>query len=217
MKTVFSKTVVFIAALVLCVSPLQAQTNRIGTIDLKKIFDGYWKTKQADAQLKELGSSMDKAHKSMVEDYQKASEAYKKLLESVNDKAVSAEEQEKRKKAAEGRLREAQQIENDIQTYDRSARTQLQEKQRVARDKILGEIRDAVNAKARGGGYSIIIDTAAETVNGTPVILFNNNENDITDEILNRLNTTAPISLPTADDKKGDSGKKEEKKDEGKK
>src|SRR5689334_5290644 len=78
----------------------QAQA-KIATVDLRKIFEGYYKTKQADAQLRDRGTEAEKQYSSMLEDYKKANEDYKKLVESANDQAVSAEERDKRKKSAE--------------------------------------------------------------------------------------------------------------------
>jgi len=54
------------------------------------------------------------------------------------------------------------------------------------------------------------VDTAAETPNGTPIILFSSNENDMTDAILSQLNATAPADTPKSEDKKDEkkSGKK---------
>ena len=37
------------------------------------------------------------------------------------------------------------------------------------------------------------MDTAAESVNGTPLVLFNNGENYITDAVLTQLNAAAPV------------------------
>src|SRR5688572_492761 len=79
----------------------QAQP-RIATVDLRKVFEGYFKTQQADTQLRERGADAEKQYKGMLDDYQKANEEYKKLVESANDQAVSSEERDKRKKAAEG-------------------------------------------------------------------------------------------------------------------
>ena len=74
--------------------------NNIGTIDLRKVFDGYWKTKQADVGLKERAADMEKEHKNMVDDLKKGDDDYKQILASSNDQAVSAEERDKRKKTA---------------------------------------------------------------------------------------------------------------------
>ena len=52
----------------------------------------------------------------------------------------------------------------------------------------------------------MVVDTAAESANATPVILYTNNESDITDDILKQLNLTAPAttSSKSEDPKKGE-------------
>lgn len=178
-----------------------AAAGTIAVVDLKKVFDGYWKTKQADLNLKERAGELDKKHKDMITDHQKAETEYKKLIESATDSAVSVEEREKRKKSAEIKLRELQEIEQSIGQFDRSARTQLGEQQRNMRDKIVVEIREVVNKKARTAGYAAVMDSAAESAVGTPVVLFNASLPDLTEEIIAQLNATAPagaLVTPTA-------------------
>ena len=114
------------------------------------------------------------------------------ILDSAGDASVSAAEKEKRKKAAESKLLEINEIEQSIKQFERSARAQINEQQRQLRDKILGEIRELINAKARTAGYNLVIDSAAETVNSTPVVLFKNGQPDLTDEVLSQLNAAAP-------------------------
>jgi outer membrane protein len=170
--------------------------QKIAIISLKKAFDGYWKTKQADTQLKDRAGDFEKQHKEIVDNYQKSNEEYKKMLDSANDQAVSSEERDRRKKAAEGKLRDIQAIEQQLRQFDSTARSTLQEQQRRMRDSILSEIQDEVKKKAKAAGYSLVFDTAAETINNTPVVVFNSGENDITDEIVSVLNSTAPANLP---------------------
>ena len=166
--------------------------NKIATIDLKRVFDGYWKTQQADGSLREKAAEFEKKNKLMVEDYQKATEEYKKVLDSANDAAVSIEEKDKRKKAAEAKLLEINEIEQSIKQFERSARAQISEQQRLMREKILNEIRELINVKSRAAAYNLVIDTAAESINTTPVILFKSGQADLTDEVLTQLNLTAP-------------------------
>ncbi len=54
-------------ASVLCGSA-QAQT-RIGTVDLRKVFDKYWKRQQADAAIKAHVADLRKQFDSMYNDY----------------------------------------------------------------------------------------------------------------------------------------------------
>ena len=63
------------------------------------------------------------------------------------------------------------------------------------RENILGEIKVAVTAKARAGGYSLVIDAAADTANATTAVVYSSGENDLTDEVLKQLNAGAPIDL----------------------
>jgi outer membrane protein len=194
-----SRLVPLVAALTLLVVPLASSAEvKIGLIDLKKVFDGFWKTKQADAQLKDRAADLDKARKGMVDDFQKASDEYKKLIEGANDQAISSEERDKRKSAAEKKLLEIKEIEQSITLFDRNSRENLATQQRRMRDKILEEIKELINTKARSGGFSLIFDTAAETPNQTPVLLFHNGQNDLTDEILTQLNSTAPAGALTS-------------------
>lgn len=181
-----------VIGLLLLTGPDLLAQNKIATIDLKRVFDGYWKTQQADGALREKAAEFEKKNKLMVEDYQKATEEYKKVLDSANDAAVSIEEKDKRKKAAEAKLLEINEIEQSIKQFERSARAQISEQQRLMRDKILNEIRELINTKAKAAEYNLVIDTAAESINTTPVILFKSGQADLTDAILTQLNATAP-------------------------
>ena len=175
--------------------------GRIATIDLRKVFDNFWRTKQAQANLKEQAAEMDKERKSLVDDFTKAQEDYKKFLNSAADAAISKEESDKRKASAEKKLLEIRELEQNVQQYDRQATTTIGEKQKRMRDNILKEIREVVNAKAKTGNFALVVDTAADSINNTPVVLFTSGENDITDSVLSQLNLTTPAELPKTDEK----------------
>ena len=75
--------------------------TKIGTVDLRKLFDNYWKTKTAQTAIQERASQLDKDDKGMKEDLKKGSDEYQKLLSQVNDQGISTEERERRKQAAD--------------------------------------------------------------------------------------------------------------------
>jgi outer membrane protein len=182
--------------------------NRIATVDLRKVFDGYWKKRQAEAALKDRNADIEKEGRNMVDDYKKAKEEYQNLLAGAGDQAVSSEERDKRKTAAEEKLRRMKEMEDSITTYERQARTTIGEQSQRMRSNILKEITNVVNAKAKAANFSLVIDTAAESINSTPVFLYSSNENDITDAVLQQLNSTAPADALKGDDKTPDSEKK---------
>lgn len=180
--------------------------SRIATIDLRKVFDNYWKRQQAEAALKDRAAEFDKEYKSMVDDYNKVKEDYNKIIASSNDQSVTQEERDKRKSSAEAKLLEIKSSENTIRAFENNARDQLDTQRKRMRDTILQEIRNAISAKAKAGGFSLVVDSAAESINNTPVVLYDNHDNDLTDGILSQLNVGAPPTAtketPAADDKK---------------
>jgi Skp family chaperone for outer membrane proteins len=210
MKKLLRKLVLGSLLITLLGGSAEAQ-SRIGTVDLRKVFDGYWKKKLADAALKERQADMDKEHASLVSDWKKAKEEYQTLLGSANDQTVSGEERDKRKQLAEGRFKQVKEMEETITQYERTARTTIEEQVRRMRENILAEIRSVLNAKAKSAGYTMVFDTAAESVSSTLVVVYTNNENDLTAAVLEQLNATAPPETPAAEEKqpeKKDSRKK---------
>jgi len=183
--------------LALALSAGAAEGNKVATIDLRKVFDNYWRTKQADANLKDQAADLEKERKVMVDQYSKGEESYKKLLDAANDPAISTPERDKRKKDAENELLGLRELESRIKQFDNTSRTTLGEKQRRMRDNILAEIRDTIKSKVKTSGFTLVIDSAAETPNGTPIILYNAGNDDITDDVLKQLNLTAPATTTT--------------------
>ena len=206
------KTLIKFFALVgaaLMVTSAHAQ-SKVGVVDLKKVFDGYWRTKQADTQLKERAADFDKARNGLIEDYKKANEDFKKLIEAANDQAVSADERDKRKKELEKKQGDLREQENSIRTFDQNSRTALGEQQGRMRESVLRDIKGALEEKARGGGYQMVLDTAAVSANQTPVVMFttlSGGENDLSEAVLKQLNANAPPEGTKPEEKK------EEKKD----
>jgi outer membrane protein len=204
MKIILKRIVPILLLTSLLSVPAMAQ-GRTATIDLRKVFDNYWKRQQAEAALKDRGAELDKEYKGMIDDYNKLKEDYNKIIASSNDQSVTQEERDKRKSSAEAKLLEIKSSENTIRAFENNAKDQLDTQRKRMRDTILQEIRTAISAKAKAGSYAMVIDTAAESINNTPVVLYDNKENDLTDGILSQLNAGAPATTtketPKTDEK----------------
>jgi Skp family chaperone for outer membrane proteins len=180
--------------------------GRIGMVDLQKLFDSYWKTKTADAALKDRRMDLESEAKKLREDFAKSKEEWQKLSSSANDQAVSAEERDKRKKAADTKLKDLKDTEETIVQFDKQAMATLEEQMKRMRENILTEIRGLVNAEAKSGGFAMVIDSAALTMNRTPVILYTNGDNDLTPAVLKQLNIGAPADFGKSAEKPADAG-----------
>ena len=176
-------------------SPALAQTGKIGTVDMRKLFDGYWKTKQAEAALNDRKAELDKEDRGFIDGLKKDRDEYQKLLDGANDQAVSAEERDKRKQAAANKYKQITDSSAAIAQFERQAQTTLAEQSQRMRANILNEIKTAVSAKAKAAGCAMVVDSASETINQTPIMLYNDGENDLTAAVLAQLNEGAQIDL----------------------
>jgi len=163
--------------------------------------EGYWKMKQANAQIQERKADFDKTKRGLLEDGQKATEEYTKLVAAVNDQALAAEERDKRKVSAEKKLREINEIKQSIDQFDRTSYTTLTDLQRRTQERILDEVKEVVAVQAKASGFSVVLDTA--------LLLYTSGENDLTEAVLKELNSRKPVDLPGTEPKEE---KKEEKK-----
>ncbi len=187
--------------------------QRIATIDMTKVFDNYWKTKQAKVALDEQKGDMEKEYKSMGQDLKKAKDDYQALVADANNQALSSEERDSRKKSAEGKLKSIRDLEDAITQYERNATTRLREQGQRMISNLANEIRSIITAKAKSARYDLVLDTSTQGTT-TPTVLFSTKESDVTDEIINQLNATAPADISATSDKKGDTKKGDAKKND---
>lgn len=187
--------ILIIAALAVCTTFSALAEERIATVDLRKVFDGYWKTKQANAAIKERGAEMETELKALVAEFESSKGDYEQLLESANDQAASITERERRKQDAEDKLRSLREDEQTIQKFQRQARITVEEQQRRMRENILEEVSAIITSQSKAGNFTLVLDSAAESSNRTKMILYANNADDLTDAVLTQLNTTAPLDM----------------------
>jgi Skp family chaperone for outer membrane proteins len=191
MKKFISLTVIAAAFLVLS-GAAPAADQKIATVDLRKVFDKYYKTVQSTASLKLEAADMEKERKQMLESAEKHKDEWQRLIDKANDQAVSAAERDKSKRDAEQKYIELETDKQNITEFDRAASQRLREKELQRRDAIVKEIRQILDVDAKAGGYTMVLDPSGESQNMVPVVLYNNGQNDLTDALIKELNSTAP-------------------------
>lgn len=166
--------------------------TKVATVDMKKLFNGYYKTKLAQASLENRKAELRKEIKEMADGIDKAQTAYKQLLEQSSDLSLSADERDKRKQAAADKAKEITNSRGAIEQFQRQAESQLADQSQRMSGNLVSEIQKRVAEKARAGGYSMVLNSGS-----VEVVVFANGDNDITADVLTQLNDGAPIDLPT--------------------
>src|SRR4051812_43307055 len=134
MRTLLKK---LIPALILLIGTSAFAEYRIATVDLSRVFTNYWKTKQAQVVIDEKKSNFDKQERELMTKFNKDKEDYQKLVDSVNDPAVSAQEHDKRKKSAEDKLKDLKDQDSYLAEFDRGSKASLMESLNRTKDNII--------------------------------------------------------------------------------
>jgi len=169
--------------------------QKIATVDMRKLFDGYWKTKQAEAALNDRKAELDKEDRGFLDNLQNDRDEYQKLLDAASDQAISADERDKRKQAATDKYTEIKNSQATIVQFERQAQATLADQTQRMRSDIVKEITEAVTVKAKSAGYAMVLDLAGQSINQTPIVLYTDGQNDLTAAVLAQLNAGAPIDL----------------------
>ena len=196
--------------------------GKVGVINLTKVFDEFWRTKQADIQIKDRLSEFEKMGQSMYDDYKKANEEFGKQIEAANDPALSKEESDKRRKDLDKKRKDIMEMENNITQFQGNSQRALMEQRGRVRESILRDVRGVIEEKSKAGGYNTVLDISAQSANGTPVVIFTTlagGESDLSDSVTKALAATAPPDsaktdapkTEAKDPKKADENKAEKK------
>lgn len=180
----------------------QAQ-SKVATVDLQKILKGFWKAQRAQALIQERFAKDENDDKDMIVSLKKMNDDYEQLLAQASDQAISSDERDKRKQAADDKLKEVQAEKVNMDQFERQEMATLEDQRQRMVKNSLDEIKAAVSAKAKAAGYSIVLDTSPRTINGgassieLPSEVVYSSSDDITDAVLAQLNAGAPIDTAT--------------------
>jgi outer membrane protein len=181
----------------------QAADMKIAFIDLDRTFEGYAKTELANDELKAQADAFKAERKGLIDEYKIIDAAYSAALDESESPVLSEEAREKRRREADDKLLQKKDQERKIRQYDETKGRQIEDQTRRMRRKIIGEIKQSLDAYARVEGYTMVLDTSGDTANGLPAVVSYDPALDITDKFLPILNrgVAAAVPAPAKSDK----------------
>ena len=179
-----------VTAAIMAVALSASAQSKLASVDMKKVFNGYYKTKMAQAAMDKERSDLTKEIKDMSEALNKARADYKQILDQADDQGISADERDKRKAAAAEKAKDVNSRQVAIEQYSRQAEAQLTDKSQRMISALVGEIQKAVADKAKAGSYSLVVNSA-----NTESFVYVGTETDISAAVLSQLNAGAPIDV----------------------
>ena len=181
-----------LVTLLLTIAISASAQQKIATVDMKKLFNGYYKTKMAQIAIDKDKADARKDLKDMADGLDKAQTDYKQLLAQADDPTISDVERQRRKQAVADKAKAINESKAAYDQYSRQAEVQLQDQVQRMTSNLLVDIQAAIKTKAKLAGYSLVLNSTSDAV------VFDAGEADLTADVLAQLNAGAPIDLSPA-------------------
>jgi outer membrane protein len=190
-----------VLALVLALgtSHASAQSLKIGTVDMKRIFDSYYKTKDAESKINEARNAAKKELEDRMDIAKRALEEVKKLDEDIQKPELSKEAKEQKSKIRSEKATELQNMDREIREFQASREKQLQEQSVRMRAGIVDDINAVVSARVKAESYNLVFDKSGPSLNGVPIVLYAMDSYDFTDTVVTALNKTRGKDTSSSD------------------
>lgn len=204
MMNKFLKPVLFALSLALfsAGTTSAAELGKVSVVDMKKLFDEYYKTKTAQEKVKKDQAVVAAENAKRVKTIQEIADEIKKLDAQIKDAAVAPQKKEQLKQDVKLKVNQGNAAEQRRREWLANQNQMINESIVAEMKKILAQIQDRVEQYARDNDIDMIFDSSARGTTQTHFLLFSVDKLDITSELLADLNKgVKPLGTDTGENK----------------
>ena len=170
-------------------APASAQAQmKVGTIDMKQVFDSYYKTKDAEAKINESRAQAQKELAERLDTFNKAQEQARKLNDEAGKSELSEKAKAEKVKGLNEKLQELGVMQREVQEFQQTRERQLSEQSVRSRNVLVEEINKIVSDVVKTNGYDLVFDKSGQSLNAVNVLVHSKESFDFTADVLTKLN-----------------------------
>jgi len=172
--------------------PVSAQADiKVGTIDMKAVFDNYYKTKDAEAKINDARSQAKKELDDRLDTFNKGQEQARKLNDEANKPELSEKAKAEKVKSLNEKLQELGVMQREVQEFQQTRERQLSEQSVRSRNALVEEINKVVSDAVKSAGYDLVFDKSGQSLNAVNVLVHSKESMDFSKDIIDTLNKGA--------------------------
>lgn len=176
---------------------------KVGTIDMKLVFDSYSKTKDAEAKINQSREQAKKELDERLAVFTKAQEEARKLNDEANKPELTEKAKAEKAKVLNEKLQALGTLQREVQEFQQTRERQLSEQSVRSRNALLEDINKVIADKVKAAGYDLVIDKSGQSLNAVGVLIYAKDSFDFTAEIVAEINKGAkPEAKPAPAAKK---------------
>ncbi|QSR89250.1 OmpH family outer membrane protein [Methylacidiphilum caldifontis] len=168
------------------------QALKIAVVDLQKAFNDFYKTKEADSEMKSKVAAFEKERQEMANDLNKIGEEAKKMHDAAQDKTLSEAARAEKQKAFEAKAQDFQAMQRKFQEFQYVRTKELEDRSQRIRQSIIDDITKTILEISSREKFTLVFDKSGKSLSGTNVLLYSQDVKDITDEVIKTINATKP-------------------------
>ncbi len=169
---------------------ISAAETKIAVIDMDILFRDYYKTQIAEQNLKKQREAYQGWAKKLTAAHEKLKKSFEKLRDESLNIVLDETERARRKALGQEKYIQMKQKEAEIRAYAEEKQKTINVDFSRARTEILNEIRTEVTKIANIQGIDIVLDKSGRTLNNIPSIVYFKQSLNITNQVLQNLNST---------------------------
>lgn len=170
----------------------QEKEDRIGTVNMQKLVDGYYKTAQTREEFKGYEKEIQADNDARVAVIKALVDEARKLQKQGEDPSLSREKKDELFKKAASKNQEAQGLVNARQEWGNQKQAALMEKLKVEFSALRAEIIAVVQKTGEEQGYDFILDRSGSSGAQVPILSYAKDATDLTATLLEIINKDAP-------------------------
>ena len=176
-------------------SAAQAQSLKVGIVDMNKIFSGYYKTKDAETKINDAREVAKKELDDRMESHKQLLDEINNLNKGIDNPALNPPaSKDRRQKKRDDKIQQVRALESEINEFKTSRERQLQEQAVRMRNTIVEEIMTVINTKVKGESYDLVLDKSGQSLGGVPVVVHSRDNMEFSDDVITALNKNRPAT-----------------------
>lgn len=171
---------------------VSAQSLKVATLDMQKLFDGYYRTTEERQTFSEEFARIQQQNNERLQSLRELNEQITQLSKRARDSSLADNLRQKAAKNAQLKIDEAKAMDRERREYVSRRSRALDMRRRSSMQSILKEIRAKITDYAKQESYDYVFDSSGLSSNQVPFLLYTKDAADITQAILVEINKGAP-------------------------
>jgi len=173
---------------------VHAADLKVGTIDMKAVFDGYYKTKEAEAKINEARTQAKKELDERLDVFNKAQEEARKLNDEANKPELSEKAKAEKSKALNEKLQALGTLQREVQEFQQTRERQLSEQSVRSRNVLLEDLNKVIADKVKAAAYDLVLDKSGQSLNAVGILVYSKDSFDFTNDVIAEVNKASKSS-----------------------